>query len=543
MTDSTAVEPGAPDTWWRTAAIYQVFVRSFADGDGDGNGDLPGLRSRLPYLRDLGVDALWITPFYPSPMVDSGFDVSEYCDVNPMFGRLADLDAVTEEAHRLGLRVIVDLVPNHTSDQHPWFVGALGAEPGSADRDRYHFRPGSGVDGELPPNDWESVFGGPAWTRTAGQDGTPGEWYLHLFAPQQPDLNWENPQVRADFDAIIRFWLDRGVDGLRIADAHGMAKDTSYADLDRKAQSGLLGSEPVPYFDQDDVHGILRGWRTVLDSYPTPRIAIGEAVTPTEERLARYVRPDELHQTMNFRYLSTPWSAAELRAAVGDTLAANDAVGGVSSWMLSSPDTQRVVTRLGDGEAGLLRARSAALLTLALPGSVYIYQGEELGLPEVLDLPEELLRDPVWERSGHTERGRDGARIPLPWHGDRAPFGFNTVGEDNGWLPTPESWRSLSVEQQEARSDSTLALYRAALRLRREHKALVDGDLSWDQAEEGVLVLRRSPNFLCIVNTTDEAVPIDPPRTLLLASGPLPVTPGDGTVHLPGNTAGWWLTD
>ncbi|HWB38083.1 MAG TPA: alpha-amylase family glycosyl hydrolase, partial [Rugosimonospora sp.] len=383
--------------WWRTAVIYEIYVRSFADGNGDGEGDLIGLRERLPYLRDLGVDAIWLTPFFRSPMVDGGYDVADYRDVDPLFGTLADFDAMLSRAHDLGIRVIVDIVPNHSSSQHPWFVEALAAPAGSAVRDRYHFRPAT-VDGQ-PPNDWESIFGGPAWTRTPD-----GSWYLHLFDPGQPDLNWDNADVRAEFESVLRFWLDRGVDGFRIDVAHGMVKAHGLPDVGHSAQIGLLGKGELPYFDQDGVHEVYRAWRKILDSYPGQRMAVAEAWASTPQRLARYVAPDELHQAFNFDFLDAPWDAQALRHTVDACVAAADIVGAPTTWVLSNHDKQRHVTRLGS----LARARAAALLMLALPGSAYLYQGEELGLAEVLDLPADARQDPVWFRSGGTDPGRDG---------------------------------------------------------------------------------------------------------------------------------------
>lgn len=517
--------------WWRDAVIYQVYVRSFADGNGDGDGDLTGIRQRLPYLSELGVDALWITPFYVSPMADGGYDVADYRQVDPLFGSLGDFDSLRAEAHRLGLRVIVDVVPNHSSSAHPWFVAALTARSGSAARERYIFRPGRGAGGELPPNDWESVFGGPAWTRVTEPDGRPGEWYLHLFAPEQPDLNWNNPVVREEFLDILRFWLDRGVDGFRVDVAHGMVKEPDLSDAGFQGQIKLLGTEPLPYFDQDGVHEIYRVWRKVLDSYPGERIGVAEAWVPGAERLAAYVRPDELHQAFNFEYLMTDWDTAALRQVVDGSLAAMAMVDAPTTWVLSNHDVTRHVTRYGDGPVGLRRARAAALLMLALPGSAYLYQGEELGLPEVTDLPEHVLQDPVWERSGHTERGRDGCRVPFPWQGDEPPFGFGTGGS---WLPMPESWRGLTVAAQQDDPDSMLSLYRSALRIRRTHPALGDGSLEWLSSPEGTLVFRRGPGFVCAVNLGEKPVRLPAYGDLLCASGPV-----SGTT-LPGDTTAWF---
>ncbi len=388
-------------------------------------GDLEGVRARLPYLRDLGIDAVWLSPFYASPQADAGYDVADYRAVDPMFGNLLDADALIRDAHGLGLRIIVDLVPNHSSDQHEWFKRALREGPGSPLRERYHFRPGKGEHGELPPNDWESIFGGPAWTRVTEPDGSAGEWYLHLFAPEQPDFNWEHPAVGDEFRSILRFWLDIGVDGFRIDVAHGLVKAAGLPDLGSHDQLKLLGNDVMPFFDQDGVHDVYRQWRTVLDEYagiqlgpegPSAegrwretggRIFVAEAWTPTVERTANYVRPDELHQAFNFQYLSTDWDAEELRTVVDRTLEAMRPVGAPATWVLSNHDVTRHATRFanppglgtqirtaGDRELGLRRARAATLLMLALPGSAYIYQGEELGLPDVVDLPDEVRQDP-----------------------------------------------------------------------------------------------------------------------------------------------------
>ncbi|HET8660944.1 MAG TPA: glycoside hydrolase family 13 protein [Micromonosporaceae bacterium] len=513
--------------WWRNAVIYQVYVRSFRDSDGDGVGDLAGVRERLPYLRDLGVDAVWLTPFYRSPMIDGGYDVADYRDVDPMFGTLADLDALVADVHALGLRIVIDLVPNHSSHEHPWFVEALASPPGSPARDRYVFRPGRGAAGELPPNDWGSVFGGPAWTRVSD-----GQWYLHLFDPSQPDLNWANPQVHTEFESILRFWLDRGVDGFRVDVAHGLVKAEGLPD--RAGHSDLLRSAATPYFDQEGVHDIYRAWRKILDEYPGDRMAVAEAWVGSPVRVARYVRPDELHQAFNFEYLLAPLEAESMRKIIDESLEAAAEVGAPTTWVLGNHDTVRPVTRYGDGPAGLARARAAALLTLALPGSMYIYQGEELGLPEVLDLPVEVLQDPTWERSGHTVRGRDGARVPLPWSGDRPPYGFSPDGTRT-WLPQPAAWAGHTVAAQAGAPASTLELYRHALRLRREHPALGEGSLRWlPSPAPDVLVLARDPGLVCTVNLGAGPVTLPDHGELLCASAPV-----TGRV-LPPDTAAWW---
>lgn len=538
-TPAPAANRPASRPWWRDAVIYQVYVRSFADSDGDGVGDLPGIRHRLAHLQDLGVDAVWVTPFYPSPMADGGYDVADYCDVEPLFGTLADFDALVADAHARGLRVIVDIVPNHTSTAHRWFQEALRAGPGSRARARYVFRPGRGAHGEDPPNDWVSVFGGPAWTRVREADGRPGEWYLHLFAPQQPDLDWDNPEVRADFEAVLRFWLDRGVDGFRIDVAHGLVKDPALPDLgpDREGVLEPPRRANHPHWDRDGVHDVWRGWRKVLDGYPGERMLVAEAwVLGRPRRLAEYVRSDELHTAFNFDFLKCPWDATALREVIDACLQANDEVGAPTTWVIGNHDVTRPVTRYGGGEVGVRRARAAALLMLALPGGAYVYQGEELGLPEVEDLPAHLLQDPVWERSGHTERGRDGCRVPMPWSGAEPPFGFGPPGSSASWLPAPPAWRDLTVAAQRGRPGSTLELYRAALRLRREHPALGEGSLRWLPAPPGVLLLARDPGFVAAVNLGAEPVDLPVHGELLLASGPLPA---GSPLRLPGDTAVW----
>ncbi|WP_433831985.1 glycoside hydrolase family 13 protein [Actinoplanes sp. CA-015351] len=560
MTDQLIAPPAVeapPASWWRNAVIYQIYPRSFADSNGDGIGDLPGVLSRLPYLRDLGIDAVWLSPFYSSPQADAGYDVSDYRTVDPIFGTVADAEKLIAGAHEHGLRIIVDLVPNHSSDQHDWFKRALAEGPGSPFRDRYHFRPGKGANGELPPNDWPSIFGGPAWTRVTDPDGTPGDWYLHLFASEQPDFNWEHPAVRDEFKTILRFWLDLGVDGFRVDVAHGLVKEDGLPDVGGDAEWHLLGVGESPCFDRDGVHEIYREWRKILDEYPGERIAVAEAWAPSLSRVADYVRSDELHQAFNFSYLGTAWNVAAQRQMVDESLAAMRAVGAPTTWTLSNHDVVRHTNRLlqsGDGEvagrrptevdpvAGLQRARAASALMLALPGSAYIYQGEELGLPEVVDLPPEVRQDPAFHRATGQDGYRDGCRVPIPWSGTQAPYGF---GPDGGgsWLPQPDSWAQLSVAAQERVPGSTLELYRAALAVRRSHPALAPTDnLRWVPASEGVLAFEREvagePVFRCTVNMSDQPVAIGRPGELLLTSGSLDGTPDN--VVLPPDTTVWW---
>lgn len=541
MTVRNPTPPTSDDDWWRSAAIYQVYLRSFADANGDGIGDLAGLRQRLPYLHDLGVDALWLTPFYPSPMIDGGYDVADYRDVDPMFGTLTEFDDMIVDAHALGLRIIVDLVPNHTSSEHPWFQAALAATPGSPERARYHFAAGLGAAGELPPNDWESIFGGPAWTRLPD-----GQWYLHLFDSAQPDLNWRNPEVRTEFEEVLRFWLDRGVDGFRIDVAHGMIKaeglpDVGFGQHTGQRQVELLGKSRLPYFDQDEVHNIYRAWRPILDSYPGGRMAVAEAWAETPQRLARYIGPDELHQAFSFDFLDAHWSADSFRKVIDSSLAESAVINAPTTWVLSNHDKQRHVTRYGDGPAGLRRARAAALLMLALPGCAYVYQGEELGLPEVLDLPDDLRQDPQYLRTGQS---RDGCRVPIPWSGELAPYGFGPAGSALSWLPAPATWRELSVAAQHGVPDSTLELYRTALRIRRAHPALAiaAAQLVWQEGRPGVLAFTRTAAdgtaLTCVVNISDAPAVSTGYGEPLIAS--VPLTREESGYLVPVDAAAWF---
>ncbi|WP_371480165.1 glycoside hydrolase family 13 protein [Kitasatospora sp. NBC_00315] len=541
MGQNSRLQPEQSD-WWRDAAIYQVYPRSFADGNGDGTGDLAGVRARLPYLAELGVDAIWFNPWYPSPMADGGYDVADYRNVDPLFGTLDEAEKLIGEALALGIRTVVDIVPNHVSSEHPWFKEAMAAAPGSPERELFHFRPGRGPSGELPPNDWVSEFGGCPWTRTTNPDGTPGDWYLHLFAVQQPDLNWAHPQVRYEHESILRFWFDRGAAGVRIDSAALLAKDPALPDFTKDV-------DPHPYADLEELHDIYRSWRAIADSYAGTRILIGEVWLPDAERFARYLRPDELHTAFNFDFLARPWDANGLRESIDSTLSLHAPVGAPATWVLCNHDVTRTVTRYGrrdtrfdfatkafgiptDPALGLRRARAAALLSLALPGAVYLYQGEELGLPEVEDLPVERLQDPMHLRSGGTDPGRDGCRVPLPWSGALPPYGFSPEGVQP-WLPQPADWAPLTVEAQVADPASMLSLYRTALRIRREAPGLRGDKFEWLAGDADVLAFRRGADLSCVVNLAPEPVALPAHTAVLLASGPVE----DGM--LPSDTAVW----
>ena len=516
MHPSIAESTTSAPAWWRHGVFYQIYPRSFADSDGDGVGDLAGIRSRLDYLQMLGVDALWIGPVMRSPMIDHGYDVSDPRDIDPLFGDLAALDALVAEAHAHGLKLVMDLVPNHTSDQHPWFTAALAAAPGSTQRARYLFRDGKGPDGAEPPNNWPSTFGGSAWTRITEADSSPGQWYLHTFDGHQPDLDWTNADVRDDLRRTLRFWLDRGVDGFRIDVAHGMAKPAGLPDLVSTDNRLLRSTREDLRFDDDGVHAIHRMIRAVLDEYPAV-VAIGEIWVSDDERFARYVRPDELHLGFNFRLVEADFHADAIRVAIEHSLLAVAGVGAPPTWTLSNHDVSRQVTRYGGGVIGHARARAMALLELALPGVTFLYNGEELGLPDVV-LPDAALRDPIWERSCGAERGRDGCRVPLPWDGAEPPFGFSTTAHT--WLPMPDDWAELTVAAQLEDCSSMFSLYRRALKLRSE-LAETGTELQWFDAPEGCVAFgRKGSRFVCFLNTSHRLVPL-PAGTTLIASTPL----------------------
>jgi alpha-glucosidase len=500
------------EAWWPHAVFYQVYPRSFRDSNGDGVGDLDGVVDHLDHLSKLGVDAIWLNPVTVSPMADHGYDVADPRDVDPLFGGIGALDRLVEAAHAIGIKVTMDLVPNHTSSQHPWFQAALAAGPGSEQRERYIFREGTGPGGIHPPNNWVSIFGGPAWTRVVESDGNPGQYYLHLFDPEQPDLNWDNPEVFDDLEKTLRFWLERGVDGFRIDVAHGMAKPPGLPDMTLTESALLRNTDDDPRFNNDGVHDIHRGIRSVLNEYPDA-VAIGEIWVFDNDEFAKYLRPDELHLGFNFRLVRAEFDAAEVREAIENSLAAAERAGSPATWTLSNHDVEREVSRYGGGDEGLAKARAMALVMLALPGAVFVYNGEELGLPNVA-LPDEVLQDPVWERSGYEERGRDGCRVPMPWSGDAPPFGFSE--STDVWLPMPPEWAALTVAAQERDPDSTLGFFRRAIELRHERQS-IGGAVEFLDSPPDVVILRGDDGVTCVLNAGPSPVPL-PHGDLLIAS-------------------------
>lgn len=512
--------------WWRSAVIYQIYPRSFADGNGDGMGDIPGITSRLESLAELGIDAIWCSPFFRSPQKDAGYDVSDYRDIDPLFGSLADFDELVAKASQHGIRIIVDLVPNHSSSEHPWFKEALASPKGSKARERYMFRDGKGKNGELPPNNWQSVFGGAAWTQVED-----GQWYLHIFDSSQPDFNWENQEVREEFESVLRFWLDRGAAGFRIDVAHGLVKAEGLPDVieNNSTMGGVDPNKPKdretphPFWGQEGVHEINRQWRKVLDDYEG-RAMCAEAWVMPLSRMAKWVREDEYHQTFNFGYLETPWEREKLQQVIDESLRAFGAVGAPSTWVLSNHDVIRHATRLaydkvpkqGDGigpdyeqpntARGLRRARAATAFMLGLPGGAYIYQGEELGLPEHTTLEGKYREDPTYFRTKGERVGRDGCRVPIPWESNKPAFGFSETGKS--WLPQPESYGEYARDLQVGVEGSTLELYKSLLSNRKKF-ALGHGTFTWrkDLMGESSLAYENS-GVLVVANFNGPSVKI-----------------------------------
>ncbi|MGG5170903.1 glycoside hydrolase family 13 protein [Pseudarthrobacter sp. J1738] len=558
-------------TWWRQASVYQIYPRSFADSNADGIGNIKGITSRVPYLKELGIDAVWLSPFYPSALADGGYDVDNYRDVDSKLGTLADFDEMAAALHEAGIKLIVDIVPNHSSNRHEWFQEALASPKNSAARDRYIFRDGLGPHGDVPPADWDSVFGGPAWERIVEPDGTPGQWYMHIFAKEQPDFNWDNPEVREDFLKTLRFWSDRGVDGFRIDVAHALVKDLSEplpskAQLEAKSHGadGFVDGTH-PFWDRDDVHEIYTEWRKLFNEYNPPRTAVAEAWVHTDRR-ARYASPEGLGQAFNFDLLQANFDANEFKEIISKNLADAQASGASSTWVFSNHDVVRHATRYGlaesagsepsgseteimsgqvgkrwllDGglredvnaELGLRRARAGSLLMLALPGSAYLYQGEELSLQEVgSEIPDSARQDPAFFRNKGVDVGRDGCRVPLPWTSTGSSFGF---GDGGSHLPQPHWFADYSVQSQDGVEGSTLELYRKALKLRSQLQS--EEKLEWlPSSSPDVLHFTRPNGWQCVTNFGTAPVAL-PEGDIAVSSAP--VTKG----QLPANTTVWLM--
>ena len=532
--------------WWRSAVIYQIYPRSFRDSNGDGEGDLKGVIAGLPYLATLGIDAIWLSPFYKSPNKDGGYDVSDPRDVDPRFGTIEDAKDLINQAHANNLKVIFDIVPNHFSADHEWFKAALNSKPGSKERARFHFYDGKG-DGSQPPNNWPSVFGGSCWTRINELDGAPGQWYLHLFDSSQPDLNWDNPEVMEDFETTLRFWLDLGIDGFRIDVAHGLAKDEIRKDHRDPAALALalriddvsIGKEEriallsdMPFFDRPGVHEIFRKWRKVLDEYPN-KMAVGEAFIYPTSKLANYIRKDELHQVFNFDFLLIDWDANTIRESVERVIAEVGVANAPATWCLNNHDSKRLVSRLGNTS----KAKALALLTHALPGSVYIFEGEELGLPDG-EIPNESRQDPVYFRSNGKDLGRDGARVPIPWDSTKVNFGFTT---GKPWLPITEKYKDYAIDVAEGNSDSFLHFYRKSLALRKSHPGLQNNfEIQFHDSPSGTLCFSRGAGLLVYTNTTDSEVKLNiNPSLDILISSDSNAKIDNSQLILPANTTVW----
>lgn len=565
-TERSSIQTNDAD-WWRRAVVYQIYPKSFADGNGDGIGDLPGAISRLDYLRALGIDAVWFSPIFPSPQCDGGYDVSDYRDIDPMFGSITDAEMFIREAHARQIRVILDIVPNHTSSKHRFFQEALSTLPGSPAWARYHCVRGRGEKGELPPNNWQSIFGGLAWTPllaspdgkstivgdASATAGTPtGWWFLHLFDTHQPDVNWDHPDIVREFDDTLRFWFDRGVDGIRIDVAQGMIKQRGYPDVLDSKDPALLDPHAKPYFDQPEVHEVYRRWRKIADSYDPPRVFVAEAWLDTPEKRARYLRADELHTGFNFDLLTAEWDGNKWRDIIDSSMAADALVGAPTTWVTENHDVRRSPTRYGGRVVhrevaspahvalGRVRAVAAMYTILALPGTTYLFNGQELGLEEVIDLDDAEREDPHFHRTKGEHLGRDGCRVPMPWRASGTNFGFSPSNAKKSWLTQPVSWSALSVEAQEGDRGSTLNRVRAATAVRRTQPALQRGSFEWvrEMCVDGVVAFRRavagSPSVVCVANMS--AKPTSPVvGTVLCSSNEV----SGGIV--PPDTTAWFL--
>ena len=535
---STSIGLSTDKNWWRQAAIYQIYPRSFADSNGDGIGDLKGITSCIPYLKSLSLDAVWLSPFYPSALADGGYDVDDYRDVDPKLGTLADFDEMLAKLHDAGIRVFVDVVPNHSSNLHVWFKEAIAAEPGSAARNRYLFREGRGVNGELPPTDWVSHFAPSAWTHESAMGGKHNQWYMHWFAPEQPDFNWDNREIEDDFLKTLKFWADRGVDGFRIDVAHALKKDLSeplrmlnvFEGLDERGAKGkgILA-------DRDDVFTIYKEWRKLFNQYDPPRVAVAEANVHSE-RLPLYASEKTLGQGFDFRFIDALFDATAYRKCAQDALELAKKNKSSSTWTLSNHDQIRHATKMGlhasvdrrdwmlsngtshplDKEAGTTTGLAATLFIMALPGCTYLYQGEELGLHEVTDIPENQIQDPQYLRNFKIDKGRDGCRVPLPWTRTGTSFGFGT---GSAHLPQPNWFAEYSVEAEEGVAGTPLEIYRSALKLRKS--LITEEKIKWHKTEsDEVLHFSRPNGWNCITNFRGAKYPV-PKGEFIISSRPL----------------------
>jgi alpha-glucosidase len=535
--------------WWRHAVIYQVYLKSFVDASDDGVGDIKGLISGLPYLTRLGVDALWVTPWFPSPMRDGGYDVSDYRGIDPVFGTLDDAEQLIAACHERGVRLVLDLVANHCSREHPWFTSALAAAEGSQERRRFYFLDGRGDHGEIPPTDWNSVFGGPAWTRTRNIDGSPGQWYLHLFDPSQPDLNWGNEEVGAEFDDILRFWFDRGIDGFRLDAIPAIGKDDDFRDVGLDPDERFVPEHwgPTPFWDADGVHDVLKRWRRVAREYEPERFFVGEVVVSSTESLARYIRHDELPSVFSIDLAKLTWHAADFQRTITQIMDSQPPGGSWLTWTLASHDETRTVTRYaplvhGEGsrrrdlDTGRRRSRAAYLLVFALPGAACLYQGEEMGLAQVEDIPDDVMQDPIFFRTGERDLSRDGCRVPLPWTSDAPSWGFSRSAPP--WLPQPTDWSRAGALDQLADELSFVSFMAALLGVRSQLGPTLSVDVQWESAPPGVVILRRGPSFRCVVNFSGEPWRLEARDRVLVATSPL-----DAHRVIAANNAAWLTRD
>ena len=549
--------------WWEDAVVYQLYPRSFADSNGDGIGDFEGIRSHLDHLRDLGVDAIWLSPCFPSPQADHGYDVADYFDIEPKYGTLADFDRTLHEAKERGIRIMLDIVPNHCSSDHAWFQAALKAGPGSPERARYWFKDGKGPNGDQPPNNWRAIFGGPAWTRVTEADGSPGQWYEHTFTPGQPDFNWYNQDVIDYFDRMLVFWFDRGVEGIRVDAVPVLGKHPDMPDVPPPppglTDAQAWGFNPYGHF-YPSAHDVWKHWRALIDQYEVDHpgrhlVTISESYG-TPEQTTSFLQGDEFHQNFAFELMLITWQAKPMRDAIAGSLDMLEAVGGAPAWTQNNHDTQRIVTRLGrlnandpaawtgnnlvyvdapiDLELGRRRARAAITLTAALPGALYLFEGEEMGLEEYLDMPAEAREDPLFIRTNGKELGRDGCRVPLPWTTDPSTnFGFSPVA-CTPWLPQPADWGAHSVEREAADPNSMLAWYRTLLANRR----LLSGRLKWVDLDLPETLAFERDGVLIVTNVGADAVEL--PAALAAGRSVILATQRETTTtHLPSDTCVW----